>query len=865
MRLAPSLCRALGILLLAGLCVARSWGDDPFALVSPAELSQETRTDFKFELKAKAGEPPFKFAIKQVRKNGTTLPTPNDMKLDAASGWFTWQPSEAEAGKYEIDVTVKDAKDREATATVRITVKERAITAMNGAVADLLKKWYAEGTAAGNTGDVYDNRDRDHSPLNIKAYPQLDHIVYTREQLDKRVDWAAQHTILPYITFGNSSTSAPVTHGGSNIRLYYVHPRGTPFLYEQYRKNNIYMYPGHHDHHPGRNGKPFYGDVYPANTPYLIGSQGSSGSDQPFMRVVPLTLAAFRPDVKKKLAEAGLLMPTVQMIFRSSNSHLKSPEEYLTGKAHPTIFEGSWVNDLAMVKKAHELTLETLPPMVQLKVVEEDEAVDGKDYFDAGKSEKLFDTPAAIARIYRTKAATRRMVVSAEESFDVNKKPLTYTWVVLRGDAKKIKINKKNEAGSLVELIVPPPVRRVIPDSPHKIESNRIDIGVFVHNGANYSAPGFVTVFGLDSEARHYDSAGRVLEMGYGVGEANLNVSDWTAFLRAMTDDAGAWPLAELREAFIAVGGAELRGLGGRHDQLADRLALATERQQAAAKRKEKATNSLHSAEQALVPVQRTYARVPTPENEAAFKAATMDVKFHEEQRRQADAEAAQVQKALEEARREHEAFLTKPKDVAARALARLRDDTNFYPSHREKIESLVAADAGRQARYQAICKRYQNFGILPPAGTAVERAKEQLSAYQTGLRQRFHSELFADILFPKLLSYHFQAHFVDQRVAARKEWRDVYHYDSASKLSGWTRYAPDGHKEFTATGLLIVEKDEQGRIRKARAVKYAVDFLDRNAAIHTVKMTPGDKQVIFEYAADGKVTEREEKVDEKK
>ena len=42
--------------------------------------------------------------------------------------------------------------------------------------------------------------------------------------------------------------------------------------------------------------------------------------------------------------------------------------------------------------------------------------------------------PACIARIHRGKAHKQRIVVSAEASFDVNKSPLSYTWVVLRGD-----------------------------------------------------------------------------------------------------------------------------------------------------------------------------------------------------------------------------------------------------------------------------------------------------------------------------------------------------------------------------------------------------------------------------------------------
>ena len=51
----------------------------------------------------------------------------------------------------------------------------------------------------------------------------------------------------------------------------------------------------------------------------------------------------------------------------------------------------------AMATMAHEMTLENIPPVVLLEVVEEDQAVAGRDYFGAA-GEQLFDTPSAIAR-----------------------------------------------------------------------------------------------------------------------------------------------------------------------------------------------------------------------------------------------------------------------------------------------------------------------------------------------------------------------------------------------------------------------------------------------------------------------------------
>ncbi len=417
---------------------------------------------------------------------------------------------------------------------------KKPITTRKDKVGQLLEQWHKEGTAAGNVGDVYDNRDGAHSDLNTAPFPQLRRHVYTEEDLKLKRHWAAIRVIRPQVTFGNSSTSAPPQSGGSNVRMYYTQARGLAFLYEQYTKNNLYIYPEHRDHDPGHNGfGDGYGDLYPTNTPYLIASQGSSGSDQPFMRAVPTTLAAFRPDVKKRLIETGMLMPTLQYVFRLSNKQLKSPEEYLTGKAHPTVFEGSNVDDLKMIQLAHELTLETLPPMVKLEVVEEDQPKNGVDYFEpAGVDEKLADTPSVIARIVRGKEYQRRMVVRADGSSDPNKKALTYHWVVLRGDAERIQIKKLDAVGSKVELLVAYHERR--PIAPGSLmESNRVDIGVFVHNGKHYSPPGFVTFYSLDSEARVYQK-NRIVEIAYGMGENRLTVANWQGLTEKLMKEPAA-------------------------------------------------------------------------------------------------------------------------------------------------------------------------------------------------------------------------------------------------------------------------------------------------------------------------------------
>jgi hypothetical protein len=386
----------------------------------------------------------------------------------------------------------------------------------HGKAGELVRQWQQAGTAAGLLGILYDNQDRTHSQLPVAQFPQLTKVEYAPEANREGLDMGLQARLLFNLpTFGNSSTA--LTAGPfwrSQTRIAQVNARTMAMLYKQYTTNHLYFYPEHRDYDPGHNGKEGFGDVYPANTPYVITSQGSSGSDQAFLHAVACTLAAFQPVTREKLIETNLLMPAVQMVFRRSNKQVASDEEYLTGKAHPPVFQGAELDVERMVRLAHEIGPDEIPPLVQLLVAEEDEPRVGIDYFETGPAEKLFDTPAAIARVFRTTARERRMVLTAATSYDASSRPLTYRWAVLQGRPDDIQIKSLKADGSLVELRVKWHARFPIgPDS--MMESNRIDVGAFVHNGKYWSAPGIVSIYCLDNEERAYDSAGQIEAVTY--------------------------------------------------------------------------------------------------------------------------------------------------------------------------------------------------------------------------------------------------------------------------------------------------------------------------------------------------------------
>jgi hypothetical protein len=704
--------------------------------------------------------------------------------------------------------------------------KDRPVAVGGGEVGDLLRRWWRDEAAAGNVGDWYDNRDGGHSDLDLAPYPQVQRFVYSAEDVRLRRHWALQVQTRPEVTFGNSSTSAPVEQGGSNPRTVYTARGGLALLYRQYLHNNVYVYPEHRDHDPGHNGDGF-GDLYPTNTPYLIISQGSSGSDQPFMRAIPSTLAAFQPEVKRRLVQTGLLMPTLQMILRRTSKRLRDRGEYLTGKAHPSVFEGEWVDPLAMVRLAHAINLEEIPPLVQLKVVREDQPVPGRDFFEPGGSERLADTPAVAARVFRGKERTRRVVVSAEGSYDLNGRELTFEWVLLRGDPERVQIRPLNAERSAAEIVVAYHERRpVAPGS--ALESNRVDVGVIVHNQVHFAAPAFITFFSLDSESRTYDDRGRALEIGYGVGEVKLTVPDWSALLTAALSDAPAGRLLALAKE--------------------DREALG-----AAAPECKELYAALGKAKQAR------------QEAEAARQ------KAGEGEKKKAEEAVQAAGKSLEAAEKALKDFLERPlaagrpslKSALEKALDDLVRNPTLYADHADTFSRLYrSADGPARAAVAAARKRLVGMGVAkdgpgdtlrpqpirPGAGPVAER----LTPYEKAMLQRFHLEALTRLVYPGLLGGSYRVNYVDPRLSAPKAWRDVYRYDAQGHPLGWTRYDGERATAFNPDGLLVLKTDDRGRCVRARTVRYTQALPGRGTpAWGALQYVPADQIVTYEYAGD--------------
>ena len=348
-------------------------------------------------------------------------------------------------------------------------------------------------------GVIYDNRDRGHSPFDPALYPRLTHLKYDADLVSGEFDFGLAGRILfPAVVLGNSSAALERSNAPRSLpRLAMTNAfwrSVTPILYSN---NHIYIYPEHRDHDAD--------DRFPVNWPYMVTSQGSSGSDQRFLSAIALTLAALPHDTFEFLRAKGLIAPTIQMILRRNLKTVSDRADYLSGVAHPAAFDRRLIQSGRMVADAADLRPEDIPPLVKLRVVEEDFA---KAAGLAGLDERLVDSPAAIGRLWRGFTWERELVVTAEDTIAPNDRPFAFEWRLLRGDPDLVQIEPQGHDGLTAKIRIAwhEPWTEVALGRRGDISRrmSRVDIGVFANNGVHDSAPSFISIDFPEHQIRNY-------------------------------------------------------------------------------------------------------------------------------------------------------------------------------------------------------------------------------------------------------------------------------------------------------------------------------------------------------------------------
>jgi hypothetical protein len=373
-------------------------------------------------------------------------------------------------------------------------------------------------TRASHVGDYYDNRDSDHAKMATSSHPGLTYMAS---------GYGVQSTVIPdKNVFGNSSTAYTTGYfWGSNVRVRHLRSDSTmDQSYNLYVNNNAYWYPEHQDHDTV--------DYYFAMSPTFNNSQGSSGSEIDELHKWFYTLDVFPEATKAKIVSSKLLIPTMQMLAR--RTRVDSDEAYMSGAAHPNAFD-NFSNTSAMQAMASSMRADHIPPLAKLKLIEEDYNLnnDGLNFFEPSgvNSEIMFDNPASISRAWQGREYSKRMILSAEDSYDANGLPLTYHWSIIRGNSNQIHINSLDDASKRVEIIFDYHSEAPIEGSTRL--SNLATVGLFVNNGHYYSAPAFVNSYTKRNETRVYDPVSkRLLSISYDGDKLDPEVSfnkSWTS------------------------------------------------------------------------------------------------------------------------------------------------------------------------------------------------------------------------------------------------------------------------------------------------------------------------------------------------
>ncbi len=386
--------------------------------------------------------------------------------------------------------------------------------AYTGPGASLIKGWLDGGTASGFGGLLYANRDNGTQPLDVARYPGLVRLACAPAMTARRL-----HLGLPNTLFSSETGAAllPVVGHSSmgylNSPYWRSQPRavcGDPrqialqsiFLLG----NQLFFYPVYGDYDPAA------GDLFPANAPYAFAVAGSTSAEQPFIEAALAALAAFRPEARAELTRTGLLMPTLQMLLRASQRTLRSPRDYLSGVAHPAAFSAANLDAERLVRMAHALTTNDLPPIVVLGVLRETEMVPDRDFFDAVRTERQFDSPLAIARVFRGVHRTRTLDLSIQ----CKRADARLHWVVLQGDPAKVTFSPCPTNSSLMSLTVAYHEPFATPIGGGKtLPTSRVDIGVIAETPAGFSAPSIVSFYLLGNERRSYTKDGRIESVDY--------------------------------------------------------------------------------------------------------------------------------------------------------------------------------------------------------------------------------------------------------------------------------------------------------------------------------------------------------------
>ena len=194
------------------------------------------------------------------------------------------------------------------------------------------------------------------------------------------------------------------------------------------------------------------------------------------------------------------------------------------------------------------------------------------------------------------------------------------------------------------------------------------------------------------------------------------------------------------------------------------------------------------------------------------------------------------------------------PRHFIEARLAKLTQDPLFTLKHKDWLKK--RRTPSNEARIKALWQKPMRLGIATPNETLTpllpginSLTEAKWTPFERAQLEYLHTSLLAELAFPGMVQVSYQVNYVDHRLSAPREWRDVDRFDNKGQYIGWMRYSADGVQIFNHEGLLVVEKDLQWRCLKGRIVNYVQDP-PKAKGINTnlLRAAPGNTIVRYEY-----------------
>ena len=340
---------------------------------------------------------------------------------------------------------------------------------------------FAKGS---NGGDLYMNRDSDHSRLVATNWPGLVEIRADENLRTHAFGRGMPDVLFNRPVFGNASlafTQGPFWRSFPRA-LTTIERRRLPLMQKMYLSNQIWVFPAVDDFNFVNTN--LYGDVFASVTPYWISTEGRSWSDQYYLKAALEASRSFKPETKKEIVRRGLLAPTVQSLLRKSLKKVSGEEGYLSPAAHPTAMPPNALDMRRLKEAAAAMEPDGIPPVVAVSIIGR------KPSSEPPAPEVMYVTPFASSFVLRAPDEERSFTLVASGADE-------YAFRIVHDDFGAARI--ENAEGCVARVLV----RRS-----RMTSVNRVDVAVFGKTrSSGWGAPSFVSFAVVEPVVKYSDPA----------------------------------------------------------------------------------------------------------------------------------------------------------------------------------------------------------------------------------------------------------------------------------------------------------------------------------------------------------------------